>query len=102
MIKAMGQGGTIVTVGAMSSEPVRFPTRFLIFSDLRLRGFWWDKWQRAHSQAEKGKIFAKIFKMIEEGALRAPVDSVFPLSQIKDAMRRAAEGGRNGKVLLSF
>ena len=102
MIKAMGQGGTIATVGAMSSEPVRFPTRFLIFNDLRLRGFWWDKWQRTHSKEQKDKIFTKIFKMIEEGVLRAPVDKVYPLSQIKEAMKRAAQGGRSGKVLLSF
>lgn len=102
MIKAMGFGGTIATVGAMTSEPVRFPTRFLIFNDLRLRGFWWDKWQRTHSKEQKDAVFAKIFKMIEDGSLRAPVDKIYPLSQIKDAMKRAAEGGRKGKVLLSF
>lgn len=102
MIKAMGQSATIATVGAMTSEPVRFPTRFLIFNDLRLRGFWWDKWQRTHSKEQKDAVFNKIFKMIEDGSLRAPVDKVYPLSQIKDAMRRAAEGGRKGKVLLSF
>ena len=102
MIKAMGQGGTIVTVGAMSSEPVRFPTRFLIFSDLRLRGFWWDKWQRTHSQAEKDAVFAKVFGMVKDGTLRAPVDKIYPLAQVKDAMARALQGGRSGKVLLSF
>ncbi len=102
MMKAMGQSGTIVTVGAMTSEPVRFPTRFLIFNDLRLRGFWWDKWQRTHSKEEKDAVLNKIFKMIEDGTLRAPVDKIYPLSEIKEAMKRAAEGGRRGKVLLSY
>lgn len=102
MIKAMGFGGTIATVGAMTSELVRFPTRFLIFNDLRLRGFWWDKWQRTHSKEQKDAVFDKIFKMIEDGSLRAPVDKIYPIAQIKDAMKRAAEGGRKGKVLLSF
>ena len=53
MIKAMGDSATVVTIGGMTGEPVRFPTRFLIFNDLRLRGFWWDKWQRTHPRSPK-------------------------------------------------
>ena len=100
MIKAMANSGTIVTVGAMTSEPIRFPTRFLIFNDLRLRGFWWDKWQKTHSKEEVAKLFDEIFKLIAGGVLRAPVDSVFSLSDIHSAMLRAECSSRNGKVML--
>lgn len=100
MIKAMDVSGTIVTVGAMTSDLVRFPTRFLIFNDLRLRGFWWDKWQKTHSKEEIAKLFNEIFALIKDGTLRAPVDKVFKLSDIKSAMQRAQLGGRNGKVML--
>lgn len=102
MMKCMGKSATIVTIGAMTSEPVRFPTRFLIFNDLRLRGFWWDNWQRTHSKDEVSALFEKIFALIREGVLRAPVDSVYPISDVKNAMTRASEGGRSGKVMLSF
>lgn len=102
MIKCMANGASIVTIGAMNSDLIRFPTRFLIFNDLRLRGFWWDKWQRTHSKEEVDALFAKIFKLIENGTLKAPVDSVYPIRDISKAMERAAQGGRMGKVLLSF
>ena len=102
MIKAMGNSATIATVGAMVSDAVRFPTRFLIFNDLRLRGFWWDKYQRTHSKEQVDAIFQKIFAMIADGTLKAPVEYVFKLQDIKSALKRASENSRLGKVMLEF
>ena len=102
MIKVMADGGTLVTVGGMVGDLVRFPTRFLIFNDLRLCGFWWDKWQRSHSPEEVAALFEKIFGLIRQGVLKAPVDKVFSVADIKSAMGRASEGGRPGKVMLTF
>ncbi len=100
MIKAMGNSATVVTIGGMVGDPVRFPTRFLIFNDLRLRGFWWDKWQRDHSKEEVLAIYKKIFDMIADGTLKAPVDSVFKIQDIKDALKRAQTNSRLGKVMI--
>lgn len=102
MIKAMGKSATIVTVGAMVSTPVRFPTRFLIFNDLRLRGFWWDDWRRTHTKEESDAVYAKVFGMIADGTLKAPVDSRFKLQDISKALERACQNSRNGKVVLEF
>ena len=102
MIKAMGDSATVVTIGGMVGDPVRFPTRFLIFNDLTLRGFWWDKWQRTHSKAEVGAVYAKIFGMIKDGTLKAPVDSVFKIADIQNALTRAMENSRSGKVMIEF
>ncbi len=102
MIKAMGNSATVVTIGGMVGDPVRFPTRFLIFNDLRLRGFWWDNFQRTHSKEEVQKIFDAIFEMEKSGILKAPVDSVFPMSELSQAIARACENSRSGKVMLKF
>jgi len=102
MIKAVGDSATIVTIGGMVGDPVRFPTRFLIFSDLRLRGFWWDKFQKSRPKAEVEAVFAEVFKLISDGVLKAPVDSVHPLKDIQKALARAAENSRGGKVMLEF
>jgi len=102
MIKAMGNSATIATIGAMVSDAVRFPTRFLIFNDLRLRGFWWDKYQRTHSKEEVASIFDKIFAMIKNGTLQAPVDSTFKLENVNNVLKRASENSRMGKVMLDF
>ena len=102
MIKVMGKSATVITVGAMVSTPVRFPTRFLIFDDLRLRGFWWDNWRRTHTKAEVDAVFAKVFALIADGTLKAPVDSRFKLADVSKALERASQNSRNGKVMLEF
>ena len=38
---------------------------------------------------------------LADGTLHAPVDATFPLENIKEALTRALEGGRQGKVLLT-
>ena len=35
------------------------------------------------------------------GKLSAPVDTVYPIEKIKDALMHADKGGRNGKILVS-
>lgn len=102
MIKAMGDSATVVTVGGMVSDPVRFPTRFLIFGDLRLRGFWWDKFQRTHGPDAVKKILDRVFEMVSSGVLKAPVDSVYGMKNVKEALARACENSRSGKVMLEF
>ena len=102
MIKAVGDSATVVTIGGMTGEPIRFPTRFLIFNDLRLRGFWWDKWQRTHSREECDALFSEVFGLIADGTLKAPVDSRFKMEDIEAAMKRATENSRLGKVMLEF
>ncbi len=102
MIKAMGKSATIATVGAMTSDAIRFPTRFLIFNDLHLCGFWWDNFQRTRSKAEVDAVFEKVFELIRNGTLRAPVDSTFKLSDVNSALKRACENSRMGKVMLEF
>lgn len=37
---ACRKGGTLVTYGAMSKQPLAIPAPLLIFKDLRFRGFW--------------------------------------------------------------
>jgi len=97
MIKAVSDGAPIVTIGAMTGDAVRFPTRFLIFNDISLRGFWWDKWQRTHDSSE---IFNEIFSLMRAKKLKAPVDKIFALSDITSAMLAAEQSSRQGKILL--
>ena len=99
LTRMVGFAGTIVTFGGMTGDLIRFPTREFIFNDLRLRGFWMDRWNRAASPEAKAEMADKIFGMMREGKLNMAVDAVYPISDYKNAIARALEGGRNGKVL---
>jgi NADPH:quinone reductase-like Zn-dependent oxidoreductase len=49
---------------------------------------------------EKQEAFGQVIPLIVNGTLKANVDSRFTVDQIEQAVSRAWEGGRNGKVLI--
>ena len=70
-------GGVHVTFGAMDGSPVRFPTRNLIFDDLRFVGFWLDRWKRKQSPAAFGKTLEEVLQPLALAEIKHPIDQVF-------------------------
>ena len=99
LIKACDPGATVVTFGGMTGEPVRFPTRELIFSDLALRGFWIDRWLREASPEAVARLHDEVRDLWHAG-FPAGVEAVYPIAAIVEAVRHAAAPGRSGKILL--
>jgi NADPH:quinone reductase-like Zn-dependent oxidoreductase len=98
-IKALGEGGTQVTFGGMVGDLVRFPTRFLIFNDVRLVGFWWDQWcQKAGSQG-LNQVMSAVYAMMRDGTLKLPVEATYSFAEYEAAIKHDQQP-RLGKVLL--
>jgi len=98
LAKCLVRGGVHVTFGAMTGDPVRFPTRQLIFDDLRLVGFWLDKWKRSRDLSAFRKAAEAVLQPLALTEIRHPVDSTFTLDQFQEALERNAEP-RFGKVV---
>jgi trans-2-enoyl-CoA reductase len=100
LLKTLAFGGTIVSYGALSMQSPALDQIAIIFNDVRVRGFWLSKWFETASAQDKQAGFGKVIQLVASGALKAKVDSRFALEDIKAAVTRASEPGRNGKVLL--
>ena len=98
-IKALGDGGTQVTFGGMVGDKVRFPTRFLIFNDVRLVGFWWDKFCKTRGPAAVREVMDAVYAMMRDGRLQLPIEASYELSEIKEAIAHDKRP-KLGKVLL--
>lgn len=98
-IKALGEGGTQVTFGGMVGDKVRFPTRFLIFNDVRLVGFWWDQYAKRAGADGVREVMAEVYAMMIDGRLNLPIEQSYPFSEFKEAIEHAGQP-RLGKVLL--
>jgi NADPH:quinone reductase-like Zn-dependent oxidoreductase len=98
-LKALNAGGTQVTFGGMTGEAVRFPTRYLIFNDVRLRGFWWDQYSRQAGRPAVEAVMDAIFSMLADGGLNLPVAGSYSFSEYKKALAHH-QGPRLGKILL--
>jgi trans-2-enoyl-CoA reductase len=99
LIKSLENGGRMITFGGATGELVRFPTRYLIFNDVTLKGFWMDRWYRMNTRERVNIMMSKIYALMRDGTIKAPVDGRFPLSQFKEAIDKASQP-RCGKILL--
>lgn len=99
LAEALAPGGTHVTYGAMSRQPVRIPNGLLIFKDLRIRGFWVTRWYHEASRDARDAMLGELFALARDGRLHTPIERMFPLEDAQTALKRAMEGGRAGKVL---
>jgi NADPH:quinone reductase-like Zn-dependent oxidoreductase len=98
---SVAEGGTVVHYGSMSGKaPLISPTA-LIFRNVTLRGFWLVHWMSSTPREGQAALMGKLAKLVADGTLSAPVDATFPLENIREALSRALEGGRQGKVLLT-
>ncbi len=98
MIKTLADGGICVTFGGMVGDPIRFPTRFLIFNDVQLRGFWMDKWMRTHSREDVDALYQKVYNCVTEHKIETPIEAIYPLKDFQSALD-AFQQPRMGKVL---
>jgi len=93
--------GVVVNYGAMSGKSASLSPTALIFKNVTLRGFWLVQWLNSASREAQTALMARMVKLVADGTLYAPVDATFPLENLREALTRANEGGRQGKVLLT-
>lgn len=101
LMDALARGGLHITYGAMSRRSLKVPNKFLIFKGIRLHGFWMTEWIREAPEDVVTSAYQQLAQWVTEGKLSQPVDSVFSLEDVRDAVIRAQESRRNGKVLIS-
>jgi trans-2-enoyl-CoA reductase len=98
---AVVEGGMVVNYGAMSGKGPSLSPAATIFRDVTLKGFWLMNWLRRASREEQMALMGRLAELVAKGVLRAPVDATYSLEDIREALSRAVEGGRQGKVLLT-
>jgi trans-2-enoyl-CoA reductase len=95
-------GGTLVSFGAMSLQPLKIPTGLLIFKDLRFRGIWINKWYDEATPQERMAAFNPIFEMAKRGLLKTPVEKTYSIDDAKAAVEHAMQNKRSGKIVFEF
>lgn len=101
IVESVGTDGTVVHYGSMSGEDPKVGRSNFIYRGVRLTGFMLGRGLARRSPDEIRAIYADLAGQVMSGKLSAPVDTVYPMEKIKEALAHADEGGRNGKILVS-
>ena len=97
---ALAPSGTVVTYGAMARQPLRIPNGQLIFQDIAWRGFWVSRWYQNAGAAKSAALLAELGELAASGVIAVPVEAIYPLDQIAEALAHAHRAQRSGKILL--
>ena len=97
---ALAAGGRMLVYGTLSGEPLSFDARALIVGQKRVEGFWLGDWMRQQGLVTKYRLMKRIGRLLLAGVLTSAVGATYPLEQVKEAVRAAAQSARHGKVLL--
>jgi NADPH:quinone reductase-like Zn-dependent oxidoreductase len=97
----VADGGVVCNYGAMTGEDPVMPRSGLIFAGQRLVGFMLGRALATRSLAEARAMYADLARQVLDGTLVAPVETVYPIEEIKMALAHAQRGGRNGKILVA-
>lgn len=100
MAECLSDGAQIVNYGMLSGQPSQLSASHTIFRGVSLKGFWLSRVLNRLSQPERTTLFDSLGEMLMNGHLKLNVDSCFPMSHIGDALRRAEQSGRSGKVIV--
>ena len=102
VVQCLGANGHMLVYGTLAMEPMQFDQRLLIAGSKKLEGFWLSEWARRQNPLTMLRLFRRIAGLIRAGVLATDIGATYPLEQVAEAVRKASEPGRSGKVLLKL
>ncbi len=95
MLKLLEPGSTMVTYGGMSGKGIEVPTPQLIFSDVRLVGYWHSRWMVRQQQylqenqtavSQRTAMINTLSKLVQEEDLKCPPTKVVRLEDLQEGL----------------
>jgi NADPH:quinone reductase-like Zn-dependent oxidoreductase len=96
----LADGGVVCNYGSMSGEDPVMARGTLTNNGLKLVGFILGRFLATRSLEQIRTIYAELGRQIMDGTLSAPVEKVYPIDEITQALAHAQRGERTGKILV--
>ena len=101
IVDSVATDATVVHYGSMSGEDPKVGRSNFVYRGVKLTGFMLGRFLARRSPEKIRAIYADLAAQVMAGTLSAPVDTVYPIEKIKEALAHADKGGRNGKILVN-
>jgi trans-2-enoyl-CoA reductase len=90
----------IVVYGVLSGLPCEITPQQLIFHSLSMVGYSLPAAIARRTPEVVQRDYMALSRLVASGRLTVPIMATYPLAAIATALRHAAEGGRDGKILV--
>ena len=100
LLSVLGDGGLLVSFGAMGREPMQLDSGNLIFKQAVVKGFWASKVASALPGNVRRELFSELLRLVASGELALPVEAIFDVAEAGAAAEASLQPGRKGKTLI--
>lgn len=97
----LAEGGVVCNYGSMSGEDPVMSRSTLVSGGQSLVGFILGRGLSTRSLEQIRAIYADLGQQVAKGNLSAPVEMIYPIEDIKEAVAHAQRGERSGKILVA-
>jgi len=97
----LAEGAVVCNYGSMTGEDPVMSRNALISGGQTLVGFILGRGLATRSLEQIRAIYADLGQQVAKGNLSAPVEMVYPIEDIKEAVAHAQRGERSGKILVA-
>jgi NADPH:quinone reductase-like Zn-dependent oxidoreductase len=102
MLQCLTLGGHMVVFGTLANTPITLPSRDMMMPATRLSGFFAGSWLALQAPASIPGVLNRVGQLAARGVFDTPVDAVYPLTRVQEALVASQERGRLGKVMLTI
>ena len=100
VLSLLSEGGMLVAFGAMNSPVMEIASSDVIFKQAIVKGFWGSKVSQQMSVENKRRLVGELLQRVLSGELELPVQAIYGLGDVAEAVTASLLPGRKGKVLL--
>jgi NADPH:quinone reductase-like Zn-dependent oxidoreductase len=98
MLHMLGNGGLLLTFGAMANKPMILNPGDLIFKQATVKGFWAAKRGGGANREAMAGMIGELIRLAATGALKLPIEKAYSLEDAPAAALASAQPGRTGKI----
>jgi NADPH2:quinone reductase len=98
-LRSLGWEGRYLVVGFAAGEIPKLPLNLVLLKSCDIRGVLWGSWVRREPLAQRA-LMTEIVQWCAEGKLSAHVHAVYPLAEIRTALKAIADRKVMGKIVL--
>ena len=99
-LKCLGRGGVMLIYGLLGLQDPTINIGLMIFRELSLKGFWLTDWTRRVTPETRQRVAQEVIALLASGQVQMPVEAIYRLEEIAQAVAHADAPGRWGKILV--
>ena len=102
LLKYLNPGGTLVSYGGMSKQPMMVPVGSMIFQDVKVRGYWMTRWRdtNINNPEARSEMWEYLCSLVRQGKLETPNCRQVEIAEYYSAIAKAMEPYANEKQIL--